>query len=249
VTRPLVAIPGYRLRKGRVKLWDAWDAVGMPEQYVEAIRAAGGRPVVVPTHPGDVGTDALDGFDALVLAGGGDVDPSRYGGNDHGEVYGVDPARDDFEMGLVEAALASGVPTLCICRGMQVLNVALGGTLVEHLPDVDGLSPHGVPLGPPVHHEVRLDEGSRIHEAVGKDVVVGTSHHHQGLGRLGQGLEAVGRTEDGLVEAIEHRDGWLVGVQWHPEESAARDTDQAALFHALVEEAASRARSTPAAVD
>jgi putative glutamine amidotransferase len=238
VTAPLVAIPGYRLRKGRVKLWDAWDAVGMPEQYVEAVRAAGGRPVVLPTHEGDVPQDALEGFDALVLAGGGDVDPSRYGGDSHAEVYGVDAARDDFELGLVRAAVASGVPTLCICRGMQVANVALGGTLIEHLPDVEGLAPHGVPLGPPVHHEVRLAEDSRLRRAVeGKAVVVGTSHHHQGLGRLGEGLEAVGWTEDGLVEAVEHRDGWLVAVQWHPEESTATDGDQAALFGALVDQA------------
>src|SRR5205823_2367760 len=205
-----------------------------PEQYVEAIRAAGGRPVVLPTHGGEVADDALAGIDALVLAGGGDVEPSRYGGNGHAEVYGVDPDRDEFELALVRAALATGVPTLCICRGMQVLNVALGGTLIEHLPDVEGVSGHGVPLGPPVHHEVRLEDGSRIREAAGKDVVVGTSHHHQGLGELGDGLEAVGWTDDGLVEAIEHRDGWLVGVQWHPEESAARDRDQAALFEALV---------------
>jgi putative glutamine amidotransferase len=240
MTAPLVAIPGYRLRKGRVKLWDEWDAVGMPEQYVEAVRAAGGRPVIVPTLAGDVPRDALDGIDALILAGGGDVEPSRYGGDEHGEVYGVDAARDDFELGLVRAAVEAGIPTLCICRGMQVANVALGGTLIEHLPDVEALAPHGVPLGPPVHHEVRVADGSRLREAVGRDAVVGTSHHHQGVGRLGDGLDAVGWTDDGLVEAIEHRDGWLVGVQWHPEESAARDPDQAALFSALVERAGRR---------
>lgn len=238
MTRPLVAIPGYRLRKGRVKLWDEWDAVGMPEQYVDAVRAARGRAVVIPTRGADAAEDTLDGFDALVLAGGGDVEPSRYGGDERAEVYGVDADRDELELALVRAAAARRLPALCICRGMQVLNVALGGTLIEHLPDVEGLAPHGVPLGPPVHHDVRLAEGSRIRRAVGgEDVVVGTSHHHQGLATLGEGLEAVGWTADGLVEAVEHRDGWLVGVQWHPEESAARDAAQAALFQALVERA------------
>ena len=237
MSAPLVAIPGYRLRAGRVKLWEAWDAVGLPEQYVESVRAAGGRPVVLPTRGGEVGAAALEGFDALVLAGGGDVEPSRYGGDVHAEVYGVDPARDEFELGLVRAAVSMGLPSLCICRGMQVANVALGGTLIEHLPDVAGIAPHGTPLGEPVHHEVHLTPGSRIREATGRDVVVGTSHHHQGLDELGEGLEVVGRSDDGLVEAVEHRDGWLVAVQWHPEESAARDRDHASLFEALIERA------------
>lgn len=240
MSAPLVAIPGYRLRAGRIKLWEAWDAVGLPEQYVEAVRAAGGRPVVLPTRGASTGAGALEGFDALVLAGGGDIDPSRYGGDAHAEVYGVEPDRDEFELGLVQTAVSVGLPTLCICRGMQVANVALGGALIEHLPDVAGVAPHGTPLGEPVHHEVRLAPGSRIREAVGRDVVVGTSHHHQGLDRLGEGLDVVGRSDDGLVEAVEHRDGWLVAVQWHPEESAARDRDQAALFEALIEEASVR---------
>jgi putative glutamine amidotransferase len=237
VNAPLVAIPGYRLRAGRVKLWEAWDAVALPEQYAEAVRAAGGRPVVLPPRAGDVAAEALEGFDALVLAGGGDVDPSRYGGDARAQVYGVDGARDDFELGVVRAAVELGLPTLCICRGMQVVNVALGGTLIEHLPDVAGIGAHGTPLGEPVRHEVRLAEGSRIRRAVGTDVVVGTSHHHQGLDRLADTLDAVGWTEDDLVEAVEHRDSWLVAVQWHPEESAGADRDQAALFAALVERA------------
>jgi gamma-glutamyl-gamma-aminobutyrate hydrolase PuuD len=226
-----------------VKLWEAWDAVALPQQYLAAVRAAGGRPVLLASPEPDPPEEVLAPFDALLLAGGGDVDPSNYGGDVRPELYGVDPARDDLEMGLARAAAVLGKPTLCICRGMQVANVAFGGALIEHLPDVAGVGDHGRPLGETVLHEVLLEAGSRIRRAVGEDSINGLSHHHQGLSRLGEGLVPVGRTADGLIEAVERDEGWFVGVQWHPEETFETDPAQAALFEALVERAAASRRA------
>jgi putative glutamine amidotransferase len=242
MSAPLVAIPTYRLRAGRVKLWESWDAVALPEQYVAAVRAAGGRPVLLAAPDPGPPEEVLAPFDALMLAGGGDVDPASYRGDVREEVYGVDPIRDEMEMGLVRAAATLGLPTLCICRGMQVANVAFGGTLVEHLPAVEGLGRHGEPLGTGVSHDVLLDPGSRIRSVVGEERVSGLSHHHQGLDRLGRGIVPVGRSEDGLIEAVERQDGWFIGVQWHPEETFDTDPAQAALFNALVERAAAERR-------
>lgn len=207
---------------------------GVPAAYVEALRRAGGLPVLV-TSPEDDPDDLLSLVDGLLLMGGGDVEPSRYGGDPHDQVYGLEPDRDALEIDLVHAADRCGVPTLAICRGLQVLNVALGGTLHPHLPDVEGIGVHGAPLsGDPVPHDVELAAGSRVAEAMRADVVSGSSHHHQGLDSLGEGLIATGWTQDGLVEAAERETGWVVGVQWHPEETAAGDPSQQGLFDSLV---------------
>ena len=240
MSAPLVAIPTYRLRAGRVKLWESWDAVALPQQYVSAVRAAGGRPVLLAPPEPEAPEEILAPFDALLLAGGGDVDPASYGGNARDEVYGVDPVRDELELGLARAAATRGLPTLCICRGMQVANVAFGGTLVEHLPAVEGVGRHGEPLGKAVTHQVLLEPGSTIRGVMGEDRVAGASHHHQGLDRVGDGLIPVGRSDDGLIEAVERPDGWFIGVQWHPEETFETDPAQQALFAGLVERAAAR---------
>ena len=240
MSAPLVGIPSYRLAPGRVSRWEAWAAAALPEQYLEAVRRAGGRPVVLTAPDPDPPEGLLERLDALVLAGGGDVDPARYGEATHSDVYGVDAVRDEFEIGLVRAAVRARVPALCICRGAQVANVAFGGTLVQHLPDAGRFAMHGAPLGEPVLHEVRLAEGSALRDAVGGAVVRGASHHHQGIDRLGEGLVPVGWTADGLVEAMERRDAWLLAVQWHPEETAGVDPAQAGLFEALVGRAATR---------
>jgi putative glutamine amidotransferase len=227
-----------------VKLWESWDAAALPQQYIAAVRAAGGRPVLLAAPDPEPPEEILAPFDALLLPGGGDVDPASYGGDISDEVYGVDRVRDELELGLVRASVALGLPTLCICRGMQVANVAFGGTLVEHLPAVEGLGGHGEPLGEGVSHDVMLDPGSRIRGVVGREKVSGLSHHHQGLDRLGRDLVPVGRSEDGLIEAVERQDGWFIGVQWHPEETFVTDPAQAALFNALVERAAAERRGS-----
>ena len=240
---PLVGIVAYHLPPGRVTRWDR-GAFALPDTYVAALRRAGARPVLLTGSDGDP-AQLLEPFDGLLLAGGGDVEPSRYGGAAHPEVYGVDGERDGLEIGLARAAADRRLPTLAICRGIQILNVAFGGTLHQHVPEVTGLSPHGMPRGAvidPVMHDVNVAEGSRLLEATGQLVQAARSSHHQAVDRLGQRLVAVGWTGDGLIEAVEHEDGWMIGVQWHPEETANTDPAQQALFDALGDRARSGAR-------
>jgi len=240
---PLIAIAAYRLAPGRVSLWAETAAVALPAPYVEAVARAGGHPVLLSALDPGPASELLEPFDALVLAGGGDVDPAAYGQEPSADVYGVDPARDRLEMDLLAEAMRHGKPALCICRGMQVANVALGGTLVQHLPDVPQMGEHGVPLGGGTVHEIRVAEGSLLSKALGGAVATAMCHHHQGVDRLGDDLVATGWSADGLVEGLElgdHDGAWLLGVQWHPEETAADDPAQQALFGALVSEAAAR---------
>ena len=230
---PLVVVPTYHLPAGRVLDW-ARGGYAVPEGYVASLQRAGARAVLLPpdldANPGDL----LAPFDALLLAGGGDVEPARYGGGDpHPAVYGVDPIRDEAELRLVRAAVAAGLPTLAVCRGLQVLNVALGGTLHQHLPDLQGMDLHGHPTrNSSVLHDVKLSTGTRVAEACGREVLRCTSHHHQAVDRIAEGLAATAWSGDGLVEAVELAggDGWVVGVQWHPEMTSAEDPAQQALF-------------------
>ena len=229
----LVAVPAYHLPEGRVLRWRT-GGFALPEGYVLALRRAGVSPVLVP-GPGPADPDAaLAPFAGLLLAGGGDVDPTRYGAQPHPKTYGVDPERDDMELALLSAALRLGLPTLAICRGMHVVNVACGGTLQQHLPDVEGRDVHGDPTAARfVVHGVDIAAQSRLGLALGRgrlDHCV--SHHHQAVERLGSDLTAVGWSDDGLVEALELPPGhpWLVAVQWHPEANAAADPAQQAIF-------------------
>lgn len=236
--KPEIALVAYHLRPGRVTWWQV-GGYGLPENYVDAVRRAGGRASLV--LPGDDREPAelLDRFDGLLLVGGGDVEPARYGADAHAELYGLEPDRDELEIALLREADRRGMPTLCICRGMQVLNVAFGGTLIQHLPEEDRFLPHGVPSGEEgLFHEVKLEPGSRIARAAGAEVVSASSHHHQGVDRVGRGLLATGWSPDGLVEALEREEGWMVGAQWHPEDSADRDPTQQRLFDELVRRAA-----------
>ena len=217
----------------------------MPEPYVEALLRAGAEPAMLAPRAG-APADLIDRFDGLVLIGGGDVEPKRYGATErHPEVYGTNPGRDDFEIALVGTVAETGMPTLAICRGVQVVNVAFGGTLHQHLPDVPGLITHGVPVGR-ANHEVKVAESSRLAEACGKVALVCASSHHQGLDSVGRDLMPVAWSEDGLVEAVERPDGWLVAVQWHPEETAAEDPAQQGLFDAFVERARAPRSTRPA---
>jgi gamma-glutamyl-gamma-aminobutyrate hydrolase PuuD len=229
---PLVAIPAYRLVPGRVQGWSA-GAFAVPDSYVHAAQRAGMRPVIL-TEPESDPAGVLDLFDALLLLGGGDIDPARYGAEPHAETYGVDRDRDALEIGLIRAAADTGLPTLGICRGAQILNVAFGGTLLQHLPEIAGLGLHGVPGGgQPAMHDVKVSPGSLLSAATGKEVLDCSSHHHQAIDRLGEGLVATGWADDGLVEALEREGGWMVAVQWHPEDTAPADPSQQALFDAL----------------
>lgn len=240
MTRPRIAITTY----GRS------EKVGfsLPADYVDAVRRAGGVPLLLP--PGETAFDVwLDIADGIVLAGGGDLDPDRYGGNHHEEIYMVDEERDRSELELARRALELGLPTLAICRGTQVVNVVLGGTLHEHLPDVVGEEvKHRRPPREPTPHPVRILGGSLLASIVGRDEIEGQSWHHQSIKEMPPRLYPVAHAPDGVVEAVEMRDHpWFLGVQWHPELSAARDPAQQRIFDALVAAAARRTPRPPSA--
>jgi gamma-glutamyl-gamma-aminobutyrate hydrolase PuuD len=235
VTVPLVAIPGYRLATGGVAPW-ASGGFGLPEPYVAALCRAGIQPVILPAVPTGDPDRLLARFSGLLLAGGGDVDPRRYGAEPHPAVYGVDAGRDELELALVRAALVAHVPVLAICRGLQVVNVACGGTLWQHLPELEGWDVHGDPTATrSTRHDVEAKPGSRLADALGcHRLEECVSHHHQGVAELGEGLVAVGWSADGLVEALEPAgEGWLVAVQWHPEVTAGAIPTQQRLFDAF----------------
>src|SRR4029453_7705434 len=182
-------------------------------------------------------------FAGLRRAGGGDIEPARYGAGDHPEQDGTDPDRDELELELARAAVRTGLPTLGICRGVQLLNVAFGGTLVQHLPELDGPAESRVEprkKAKQAMHGLRVEPDSRLAEALGQVEAEGLSDHHQGLDRLGDGFRPVAWAPDGLVEGIERDQGWTVGVLWHPESTAAADPAQHRLLPAFGDAAARR---------
>ena len=231
--RPVVAIGAYR----ETVRWGEWERAAdlLPAKYANAVWQAGGQPLIVPALPG-AAAEVLAAVDALLVAGGNDLDPGTYGAEPHPLLGEVRPDRDTTELGLVAAALASRTPLLGVCRGAQVLNVALGGTLHQHLPEVTGAE-HQAGPGVYVPTSVTLAPGSRLADLLGERAEV-CCYHHQALDRLGEGLVPVGLAPDGAIEAVElPGEPWVVGVQWHPEEG--RDLR---LFAALVEEAGRRTR-------
>lgn len=211
-----------------------------PVGYHEAVHRAGGRALHLPPGDPDI-AGLLDLLDAVVFTGGGDVDPARMQVDQpHPAIEYVVPARDDFEFELMRSALEREMPMFAICRGMQVLNVALGGTLHAHLPDVVGtdLAHRADPPGP-VPHTVAVGADSLLARSMGADNVEIASWHHQAVDQLGAGLRVVATAPDGTIEAVEldsHR--FLLAVQWHPELTAASDPIQQRLFDALVTAAA-----------
>ena len=203
------------------------------QTYLRAIERAGGMPIIVPPIPtlADRIDELIDRVDALVLHGGGDIDPARYGQEASAEqLYGIVPEHDDVELAVVRAALAADLPMLAICRGLQVLNVAQGGTLVQHL----GSEDHWLKK-----HPVHLTAGSRLASAFASTHAEAChSVHHQAIDTLGSGLTVTATADDGVTEAVEV-DGsrWAVAVQWHPEDTAAKDPAQQGLFDTLVAQA------------
>jgi putative glutamine amidotransferase len=242
--RPLIAVPAYPVKAGRVQGWEK-PGVAAPTPYVEALQRGGAlEAILMPVAIDDADAGGiLDRFDGLLLLGGGDLQPEEYGQNRRETVYGVVPHRDRFEIALARAAVAHGLPTLAICRGHQVLNVALGGSLDQHISDRAGVLDHGkpgVPGGSSVH-DVELDPGSRLAEAMQVTRATCSSHHHPAVDGEGEGLHATARAPDGVVEGIElDGDAWIVGAQWHPEDTAADDPAQQRLFDAFVRHAAAR---------
>jgi putative glutamine amidotransferase len=227
--RPIIGITSYA-EDVRWGVWEAPAAI-IPLSYVHAVEAAGGRPLLVPPSAEGV-EETLDALDGLLLSGGADVDPDAYGAEPHPATNGTRPERDAAELALLEAALARDLPVLAVCRGSQVLNVALGGDLVQHLPEVVGHEGHKETPGVFADHGVEILPGTRLGEVIGSHAPV-KSHHHQGYGRLGEGLREAARADDGTIEAIEDPSKrFALGVLWHPEEG-----EDAALFEALVEEA------------
>jgi putative glutamine amidotransferase len=212
------------------------DGFNIPREYVMAVVRAGGLPVLMPPATVDSTNRWIDMIRGLVLIGGGDVDPDCYGSPSHAAVYNVDGDRDAFEFDLAREAIRRKLPTLAICRGMQVVNVALGGTLHPHLPEVYGQTvAHRLPPRETVRHEVEVQTGALVAAAMGATRVDIVSWHHQAVHRLGEGLRAAAWAADGVVEAVE-QDGNpnLLAVQWHPELSAAEDPTQQRLFDQLV---------------
>jgi putative glutamine amidotransferase len=228
--KPIIGITAYAEPSVR---WGAWDvpAAVIPLAYVRQVEAAGGRALLVP--PSEEGIEeTLDVLDGILFSGGSDIDPAAYGRDPHPETNGVRPDRDRGEFALLQAALARDMPVLAVCRGSQVLNVARGGDLVQHLPEVVGDEKHKHTPGVFADHEVTIEAESRLGGLLGERAPV-KSHHHQGFGRVGDGLVEAAWAEDGTLEALEDPSKrFAVGVLWHPEEG-----EDAALFQALVDEA------------
>jgi putative glutamine amidotransferase len=230
VPRPLIGITTY-LTPARWSHWDE-EAALVPAAYVDAVELAGGRALLVP--PSDDGVDeTLDAVDGLVFSGGADLDPELYDQEPHETTAGVQPERDRAELALLQAALERDMPVLAVCRGSQILNIARGGDLVQHLPDVVGDEKHKHAPGTFADHDVSLESGTRLASLLGRHAPV-KSHHHQGFGRVGDGLRVAAHAEDGTIEAVEDPDRrFALGVLWHPE--AGEDKR---LFEELVHEAA-----------
>jgi putative glutamine amidotransferase len=227
--KPLIGITSY----DEPVAWGAWnvEAVLVPSAYVRAVENSGGRALVVPPAR-DGAEQTIDVLHGLVLSGGGDIDPATYGADAHEETQGVNRERDEAELALLRAALERDMPVLAVCRGSQVLNVGLGGDLVQHLPEIVGHERHLHTPGEFADHDVKIDSGSSLGAILGERAPV-KSHHHQAFGRLGGPLRESAWADDGTIEAVEDPTRrFAIGVLWHPEVS-----EDQALFTALVEEA------------
>ena len=240
--RPIVGV----CAAAEVAAWSFWKQPAhlVADSYVGGVLRAGGMPLLLPVQPDPEPMLAL--LDGLLLIGGADVDPSAYGAEPDPATEATAPERDSFEIALVRGARRAGLPVLGICRGMQIVNVALGGTLRQDVRDADGTTPHRLRLGgfEGTEHVVALAPGSLAARAAGELEHRVHCHHHQAVDALGAGLAVTGRDErDQMPEALEARDGsWLLGVQWHPE--AVSDGPVLERFVEACREAAARPRPT-----
>ncbi|MFD9983235.1 gamma-glutamyl-gamma-aminobutyrate hydrolase family protein [Streptomyces massasporeus] len=226
MTRPLIAVPA---RFSATTSALRYAAEVNARALIEAVWRAGGEPASI--HPAQTGTaDRLARFDGVLLPGGGDLAPSRYGATStHDTVYDVDPLQDTFDLDVARHALESGMPLLAVCRGLQVVNVALGGTLEQDMGGPEREHRHLV-------HPVTLEPGSLVARAAQAEKADASCYHHQRVDRPGRGLRVTARAADGTVEALElpGAAGWFTAVQWHPEDTAHEDPAQQGLFDALV---------------
>jgi putative glutamine amidotransferase len=237
MSRPVIGITTY-VEPASWAVWHDVLAALIPHAYVRQVTAAGGLPLLVPPLPDGTSEadvkELLSRLDGLILAGGADVEPAQYGAEPHPSVQAPRRDRDGSELSLARASAGTDLPVLGICRGMQVMAVAAGGDLWQHLPDMVGNNSHAPAAGSYGHHEVRIDPGSRLGGILGGRVDVAT-YHHQGVGEH-PGLNATAWSDDGLLEAFEDNGAaFRLGVQWHPEVG----TDPR-LFEALVEAATAR---------
>ena len=236
MSRPLVAVIGRRGAQVPILRFSATLAA---EAVCEAVWAAGGEPVVLhgpAANPLAELQSRLTAFDGVLLPGGADVEPQRYGAEPAPETTDTVAFQDDFDLGVTRAVLNLDLPTLAICRGMQVLNVALGGTLHQHITETDPLHHNAI-------HDVFVTSGTRLHAMVGTETIDVSSYHHQAIDRLAPGLTVSATAADGVVEAVEHDRADIVAVQWHPEDRHATSTTDAALFADLVDRARKRKES------
>lgn len=250
MTTPLIAIPAYHLAPGQVGRWPTRGSFAVPEPYVEALRRAGARTAIL-TEPDRGDPDEILGrFDGLLLIGGGDIEPGRYGSAAGDHLYGIEPERDELEIALVRAADRLAFPTLAICRGFQVVNVAFGGTLHQHLHEIPGYLDHrddesqplDVQYGPA--HDVVLEEGGVLRGLANAVRIRVNSLHHQGVERLGDGLIVEARAPDGVIEAFRVRGAqrFALAVQWHPEWKVMSSSFSRALFASFGAAARDRAQ-------
>ncbi len=231
---PIIGLTTY-LEQAQTGVWDV-PASFLPKVYFEAVNRAGGIAVLLPPQPvdDDIANRVLDGLDGIIITGGKDVDPARYGQEPHPTTDTPRRDRDAWEDALLTAAIDRGLPFLGICRGAQVLNVALGGTLIQHLPDVIGTTRYNLGNGVFAQNEVAVESGSTLATLVGDELGV-KSYHHQAIDELADGLIVTARSDDGTIQAVELPTvPFGVAVQWHPEEDLAEDVR---LFAGLVDAA------------
>jgi putative glutamine amidotransferase len=219
---PVVGLTTY-LERAKQGVWDV-RASFLPQQYFDAVTASGAAAVLLPPQPSPepAAESVLEGVDGLILTGGLDVQPELYGAERHPLTDPARPDRDAWELALLRGARRRGIPVFGICRGLQLINVAFGGTLHQHLPDTLGTERYRVGGGVFADNTVQVDEATRLAGLVGAGEYGVHSYHHQGVDRLGARLTVTARTDDGLVQAFElPGDEYLVAVQWHPEENSA----------------------------